>query len=173
MITFGQPGPGAMGVPCRLWSPSRAAWKPPIMTVMLPMAIPFGAGDTHTMPPGSLFATAAGLPPMSTVGTVATGVIGPPTCGFGPSISEHNAMSPARNAGPMGIVALPPRPIPNGDQPERAADQPAEPRRLGMPVRPAHRATGTPGAPGTPTILDDWHPWYSVRGVEAPVGGEM
>jgi hypothetical protein len=67
MITVGQPGPGAIGVPCMLTSPSRAAGKPPIITVTLPIAIPFGAGDTQAIPPGMVFATAAGIPPINTV----------------------------------------------------------------------------------------------------------
>src|SRR6478736_10189860 len=107
MITVGQPGPGTMGAPCRLWSASRAAGKPPIITVMLPMAIPLGAGETQTIPPGIALATAAGIPPISTVGTAAAGVIGPPTCGLGPSINGHIAMSPARRAGPVGTAHLP------------------------------------------------------------------
>jgi hypothetical protein len=41
---------------------------------------------------------------MSTVITAAAGVIGPPTCGFGPSIIGHSALSPARRAGPVGIA---------------------------------------------------------------------
>ena len=61
MITVGQPGPGAIRVPCMLWSPRRAAGKPPTVTVMLPIAIPFGAGDTQAIPPGMTFATAAGI----------------------------------------------------------------------------------------------------------------
>ena len=52
MITVGQPGPGAIGVPCMLRSATRAAGKPPMVTVMLPIAIPFGAGETQAIPPG-------------------------------------------------------------------------------------------------------------------------
>src|SRR5918998_1391273 len=103
MITVGQPGPGAIGVPCMLRSASRAAGNPPIVTVMLPTAIPFGAGETQAIPPGTLLATAAGMPPMSTVATAAAGVIGPPTCGLTPSTSGQRAESPARSAGPVGI----------------------------------------------------------------------
>ena len=66
-MTVGQPGPGAMGEPCIDMSPSRAAGKPPMSTVTLPCAIPFGAGETQTMPPGVALATAAGCPPISTV----------------------------------------------------------------------------------------------------------
>jgi hypothetical protein len=72
-----------MGVPCMLRSPTRAAGKPPISTVMLPFAIPFGTGETHGIPPGMALATAADIPPISTVGTVATLVIAPPPCGLG------------------------------------------------------------------------------------------
>ena len=71
---------------------------------MLPMAMPLGAGETQTMPPGMLLATAAGMPPMSTVGTVAAGVIGPPPWGLGPSMSGQTHMSPARSAGPGGTA---------------------------------------------------------------------
>src|SRR6478672_5673423 len=109
MITVGQPGPGAIGVPCMLMSPRRAAGKLPIMTVMLPIAIPFGAGETQAIPPGIALATAAGIPPISTVMTAAAGVIGPPTCGLGPSIIGHSAVSPARSAGPVGINSPPGR----------------------------------------------------------------
>lgn len=90
-----------------LVSPIRAAGKPPIKTVALPIAIPFGAGETQTMPPGTAFATAAGIPPISTVATAAAGVIGPPTCGFGPSVSGQTTMSLARRAGPVGIPLAP------------------------------------------------------------------
>jgi len=86
-----------------LTSPGRAAGKPPIITATLPIAIPFGAGDTQAIPPGMVFATAAGIPPINTVGTAAAGVIGPPTCGLGPSMSGQRAMSPARSAGAVGI----------------------------------------------------------------------
>src|SRR5690625_2867618 len=103
MITVGQPGPGTMGEPCMLISASRAAGKFPMSTVALPMAMPLGAGEAHTMPPGTEFATAAGIPPMSTVGTAAAGVMGPPTWGLGPSNSGHTTLSPARRAGPTGI----------------------------------------------------------------------
>src|SRR3954452_19287814 len=103
MMTVGQPGPGMIGVPCMLESPILAAGKPPIVTVRLPWAIPLGAGERHTMPPGALFATAAGAPPISTVGTAAAGVIGPPPCGLGPSESGQSAVSPTRSAGPVGI----------------------------------------------------------------------
>jgi hypothetical protein len=104
MMTVGQPGPGPMGVPWRLRSPMRAAGNPPIKTVVLPIAIPFGAGETHTIPPGKPLATAAGCPPISTVTTAAAGVIGPPTCGVTTSTKGHNAESPARRAGPGGIA---------------------------------------------------------------------
>src|SRR3954447_15188881 len=107
MITVGQPGPGAIGVPCMDRSATRAAGKPPINTVMLPMAIPLGAGLTQTIPPGTLFATAAIMPPISTVGTAAAGLMGPPTCGFGPSMRGQTTMSPTRSAGPVGMS--PPR----------------------------------------------------------------
>ncbi len=50
MMTVGQPGPGAIGEPCSDISASRAAGKFPISTVVLPMAIPLGAGLTHTIP---------------------------------------------------------------------------------------------------------------------------
>jgi hypothetical protein len=80
-------------------SPSRAAGKPPIITVTLPIAIPFGAGDTQAIPPGMVFATAAGVPPINTVGTAA-GVIGPPTCGLGPwlygTVNDDPCPSPTR-----------------------------------------------------------------------------
>jgi hypothetical protein len=69
--------------------------SPPIITATLPIAIPFGAGDTQAIPPGMVFATAAGIPPINTVGTAAAGVIGPPTCGLGPSMSGQRAMSPS------------------------------------------------------------------------------
>jgi len=107
MMTVGQPGPGAIGAPWSEVSPSRAAGKPPTRTVALPIAIPLGAGETHTMPPGSPFATAAGSPPISTVATAAAGVIGPPTCGFGPSESGQTTESPARSAGPVGTSGGP------------------------------------------------------------------
>src|SRR6478609_8769219 len=81
MTTVGQPGPGAIGVPCKVVSPTLAAGNPPSITVMLPIAMPLGAGDTQTIPPGIPLATAAGWPPMSTVMAAAAGVIGPPTCG--------------------------------------------------------------------------------------------
>ncbi len=102
-----------MGTMCMLRSPTRAARKPPISTVMLPIAIPFGSGETHTIPPGMLLATAAGIPPISTVGTAAAGVIGPPTCGLGPSDSRQAAMSPARRAGPVGINSPPSSRVPS------------------------------------------------------------
>src|SRR5690625_1459557 len=104
MITVGQPGPGTMGAPCKLISLTRAAGKLPMSTVVLPIAMPLGAGDTHTMPPGTELATAAGIPPMSTVGTAAAGVVGPPTWGLGPAVSGHTTVSPARSAGPSGTV---------------------------------------------------------------------
>ena len=102
MMTVGHPGPGAIGAPCIERSPTRAAGKPPISTVMLPCATPLGAGDTHTIPPGIPLATAAGWPPMRTVATAAAGVTTPPPCGFGPSNSGQSAESPARRAGPVG-----------------------------------------------------------------------
>src|SRR5918998_4754299 len=102
MTTVGQPGPGAMGVPCMLRSASRAAGKPPIITVALPMAMPLGAGDTHTMPPGMLLATAAGIPAIRTVGLVAAGGVGPPPWGVGAFQSGEAHISPARNGGPGG-----------------------------------------------------------------------
>ena len=70
---------------------------------MLPWAMPFGAGETQTIPPGMAFATAAGAPPIITDGTAAAGVTGPPTCGLGPSMSGQAARSPARRAGPVGM----------------------------------------------------------------------
>lgn len=103
MITVGAPGPGTIGIPCIVRSPSRAAGNPPINTVMLPWAMPFGAGETHTMPPGIAFATAAGRPPMITVGTPAAGVIGPPTWGMTPSTRAQSATSPTLRAGPVGM----------------------------------------------------------------------
>ena len=51
-----------------------------------------------------LLATAAGMLPMMTVGTVAAGVMAPPTWGLGPSMSGHTHMSPARRAGPGGTA---------------------------------------------------------------------
>src|SRR5689334_15306909 len=105
MITVGQPGPGVMGEPCIDRSPTRAAGNPPICTVMLPCAMPLGAGEAQTIPPGMLLATAAGEPPMSTVITAAAGVTVPPTCGLGPSESGQSALSPALSAGPVGMAA--------------------------------------------------------------------
>ena len=55
-----------MVLPCRVISPTRAAGKFSIMTVMLPFAIPFG-GPTQMIPPGNAFAIAAGLLPIKTV----------------------------------------------------------------------------------------------------------
>src|SRR5688500_1956213 len=54
---------------------------------------------------------AAGIPPIRTVGAPG-GMIGPPTCGFGPSNIGQVCMSPTRAAGGMGAADCPPRPRP-------------------------------------------------------------
>ena len=72
----------------------RAAGRPPIMTFIEPFAITSG-GPTHVHIPPT---TAAGIPPIITVGTPG-GRTGPPTCGFGPSNIGHVCMSPTRAAG--------------------------------------------------------------------------
>src|SRR4051794_39782131 len=96
-MTVGQPGPGASTLPWAQLSPRRAAGLFMIMTVALPLTIVFG-GPTHvTMSP----ITAAGSPPMSTVGAPGP-ITGPPTWGTTPVTSGHTVMSVNRNAGGMG-----------------------------------------------------------------------
>ncbi len=60
--------------PCAVMSPMRAAGMPPIITVKEPSAMTSGGPTQTHMPP----TVAAGIAPMSTVGTPG-GNTGPPT----------------------------------------------------------------------------------------------
>ena len=55
-----------------VWSPRRAAGKPPTSTVMLPMASPLGAGETHGTLPGMALA----IEPMLAAGSDKTEELG-------------------------------------------------------------------------------------------------
>jgi hypothetical protein len=81
--------------PCAVWSPILAAGLPPIRTLVDPIRIVSGAGLTqvHISP-----TTAAGIFPIKTVGTPGP-IIGPPTCGFGPSDIGQVCISPTLAAG--------------------------------------------------------------------------
>ena len=85
-----------MTPPCVVWSPMRAAGIPPMRTFDEPLTIVSGGPVQVAMSP----TRAAGSPPIRTVGAPGP-VIGPPTCGFGPSDSGHVCMSLTRAAGGM------------------------------------------------------------------------
>ena len=65
-------GIGATQVGCEVISPTRAAGRPPIMTVADPIATipgPPGTQEANTQGTVVLVTCAAGIPPISTVGT--------------------------------------------------------------------------------------------------------
>src|ERR1039457_1684668 len=97
MITVGQPI--TMDPPWAVMSPMRAASRPPIMTVLEPIAITSG-GPTHT----SISVTrAAGRKPIITVGQQGP-AIGPPTCGTKTVTMGHTCMSVSRAASGISVL---------------------------------------------------------------------
>ncbi len=86
-----------MEPPWAVESPILAAGILPIITLLDPFAIESG-GPTHIH---ILPTVAAGIPPISTVGTPG-GAIGPPTCGIGGTAGDcigHVCISPTLAAG--------------------------------------------------------------------------
>src|ERR1044072_3878852 len=92
-MTVGQQG-GMMTPPCAVWSPRRAANRPPIITVVEPFTIRSG-GPTQMH---WSVTRAAGRKPISTCGQPGA-TIGPPTCGTTPVTIGHVCMSVSLAAG--------------------------------------------------------------------------
>ena len=90
--------PDTITPPWAVWSPIRAAGRPPINTVADPLMIAAGGPTQTDMSPRQ----AAGSLPINTVGAPGPD-IGPPTCGTGPVLIGQVVISVSRAAGGISL----------------------------------------------------------------------